>query len=146
MRELLRPTVLGLTRPSLVAVGVSCFDVGVRRNGPHSVHETQASRAAHQNAKRSEDGSRLRRRLLFTGGLECSTPVGHSATTDGTRFLSCLNTTGDVVSIMLLHPTARVVKPWNEQKNDDGAVSPSLLAPPVWSALAEEGGLAPAIS
>ena len=74
-RELPRPTVFGPTRPSLVEVGVLWFCVGACIRRGHSVHETQASRATHQNTKRSEDGSRLRRRLPFTGGSECPTPT-----------------------------------------------------------------------
>ena len=48
-------------------------------------------------------------------------PVGHSATTDDARFLSRLNTAGDVVSIVLTRLTAGVVKPRNKaEENDDG--------------------------
>jgi len=61
--ELPRPTALGPTRPSLVEVGASCFGVGTCRN-------------------RSQSGSRLRRRLPFTGGSECPAPtdstLGHN--------------------------------------------------------------------
>jgi hypothetical protein len=55
--ELPRPTALGPARPSLVEVGASCFCVGACIRRGHS-------------------GSRLRRRLPFTGGLECPTPTG----------------------------------------------------------------------
>ena len=48
-------------------------------------------------------------------------PVGHSATNDDARFLSRLNTAGDVVSIVLTRLTAGVVKPRNKvEENDDG--------------------------
>ena len=97
-------------------------------------------------------------------------PVGHSTTTDDARFLSRLNTVGDVVSIVLPRSTARVVKPRNKaEENDDGvdeslrdsfahqkspisgdAVSPpySLVLPTAVgsSTLVEGGGLAPAYS
>ena len=78
-------------------------------------------------------------------------PVGHSTTTDDARFLSRLNTAGDVVSIVLPRSTARVVKPRNKaEENDDGAVSPpySLVLPTAVgsSTLVEGGGLAPAYS
>ena len=54
--ELLRPTALGPARPSLVAVGASCFCVG-------------------PCIRRGHSGSRLRRRRPFTGGSECPTPT-----------------------------------------------------------------------
>ena len=97
-------------------------------------------------------------------------PVGHSTTTDDARFLSRLNTVGDVVSIVLPRSTARVVKLRNKaEENDDGvdeslrdsfahqksptsgdAVSPlySLVLPTAVgsSTLVEGGGLAPAYS
>jgi hypothetical protein len=47
----------GLTRPSLVEGGASCFCVGTCIRGGHS-------------------GSRLHGRLPFTGGSECPTPTG----------------------------------------------------------------------
>ena len=95
-------------------------------------------------------------------------PVGPSATTDDARFLSRLNTAGDVVSIILPRSTARVVKPWNKaEENDDGidealrvsfahqksAISGDAVSPPYSlvlqtavgsSTLVEGGGLAPA--
>jgi hypothetical protein len=55
--ELPHPTALGAARPSLVEGGASCFCVGACIRGGHS-------------------GSRLRRRLPFTGGSECPTPTG----------------------------------------------------------------------
>jgi len=78
-------------------------------------------------------------------------PVGHSTTTDDARFLSRLNTVGDVVSIVLPRSTARVVKLRNKaEENDDGAVSPpySLVLPTAVesSTLVEGGGVAPAYS
>lgn len=54
--ELLRPTGLGPTRHWLVAVGASRFCVG--------------------NSTRRHSGPRIRRRLPFTSGSECPTPVG----------------------------------------------------------------------
>jgi hypothetical protein len=55
--ELPHPTALGATRPSVVEGGASCFCVGTCIRGGHS-------------------GSRLHRRLPFTGGSECPTPTG----------------------------------------------------------------------
>jgi hypothetical protein len=61
--ELPHPTALGATRSSLVEGGASCFCVGTCIRRGHS-------------------GSRLRRRLPFTGGSECPTPtewtLGHN--------------------------------------------------------------------
>ena len=80
--ELPRLTALGPPRLSLVEVGGSRFCVGVYIRRGHSIHEPQRVSLAHQNAKRSGDGSRLRRRLVFTGGSECHTPtdrtLGHN--------------------------------------------------------------------
>ena len=59
--ELPHPTALGPGRPSLVAGGASCFRVGTCIRPGHS-------------------GSRLRRRLPFTGGSECPTPTDWTPT------------------------------------------------------------------
>jgi hypothetical protein len=59
-------------------------------------------------------------------------PVGHSATPDGARFLSRLNTAGDVVSIVLPRSTEWVVSVRNRaEEPDDDAESPrySLVLP-----------------
>ncbi len=56
LSELLRPTAFGATRPSLVEDGASCFCVGT--------------------CTRRHSGSRLRRRLPSTSGLECPAPTG----------------------------------------------------------------------
>ena len=69
-------------------------------------------------------------------------PDGHSATTDGARFLSRLNTAGDVVSIVLPHLTAGVVSVVEKmQVTRAGAVSPPYSVRFAHSV--EEGGLAP---
>jgi len=160
--ELPRPTAFGPPRLSLVEVGGSCFCVGVCIRRGHSVHETQRVSLAHQNAKRSGDGSRLRRRLPFTGGSECPTPtdwtLGYNRrcaflssferpkyfvmTKRRSRFEPRSNTVGDVVSIVLPLSTAGVVRGRERASNSRGRCIPSLLAS---STLAEEGALAPSI-
>ena len=68
--------------------GASCFCVGACIRRGHSVHETQRVSVAHQNAKRSGDGSRLRRRRF---GVSHSYWLDGAAPRADTRFLSRLN-------------------------------------------------------
>ena len=51
-------------------------------------------------------------------------PVGHSATTDDARFLSRLNTAGNVVSIVLPRSGTGVVKPQNKAEENDETLYP----------------------
>jgi hypothetical protein len=124
-RELPCPTALGATRPSLVEGGAPCFCVGTCIRRGHS-------------------GSRLRRRLPLTGGLECPTPTEWTPGHNRERALL----------VTLEHPRGRGGHRTISLDRGDskrvgervcepcGRCIPSLLAP---SALAEEGGLAPSI-
>ena len=122
--ELPRPTALGPTRPSLVAVGASCFCVGTCIRRGHS-------------------GSRLRRRFPFTGGSECPTPtastLGHNRRCTLLVAFEQRRTRGECLTTLFDRRGSKAM-PYNGSEDDDGRCIPSLLAP---SALAEEGGLAP---
>ena len=68
-------------------------------------------------------------------------PVGHSTTIGGARFLSRLNTAGDVASIVLLRSTAGVVNVVENVSANRAALYP--LPTRSLRSLLEEGGLAP---
>jgi len=123
--ELPHPTALGATRPWLVEGGASCFCVSTCIQRGHS-------------------GSRLRRRLPFTGGLECPTPTRW--TLDHNRQCALLvalehrRRCGE-------HRTTSFGRSGSKRGGERvcepcGRCIPSLLAS---STLAEEGGLAPSI-
>jgi hypothetical protein len=101
--ELPCPTALGASRPSLGEDRASCFYVGTCTRRGHS-------------------GSRLRRRRPFTSVPLL--PDGHSATTDGARFLSRVNTASDVVSIGLPYSTVWVRKAPIHVQTNYAALSP----------------------
>jgi len=129
-RELPCPTALGAPRSSLGEDRASCFHVGTCPRRGHS-------------------GSRLRRRFPFTGSSECHTPTrwdGHSATTDGARFLFRLSTVTvrDVMSIALPDSTVWVLNVRMNAQPNYAALYP--LPTPSLCSDVEEGGLAPQIS
>lgn len=122
--ELPHPTALGLTQPSLVEGGASCFCVGTCRNRPHS-------------------GSRLRRRFPFTGGSECPTPteltLGHNRRCTLFVAFEQRRKRGEHLTTLF---DCRGSKDADSHENKTcGRCIPSLLA-----SLAEEGGLAPSIT
>ena len=149
--ELPQPTALGPARPSLVAVGASCFCVGPWTRRGHS-------------------GSRLRRRSPFISSSECPAPadstLGHNRRCTllvafehrrrrGERLTTLFdrwgsNTAGCKSVKNFAAPGRRIssrsysrqykAMPDSGNEIDDGRCIPSLLAP---STLAEEGGLAP---
>ncbi len=89
--ELLRPTALGPTRPSLVEDGASCFCIGACRNGPHSAHENGVL------VRPSRTLWVLRTVPDSTGNCPLQAvrsvqllPNRHSATANDARFLSSL--------------------------------------------------------
>jgi len=184
--ELPCPTALGATRPSLVEDRVvrkseifgitrifdsrttSCFGVETCTRRGHSVDESLCDSFAHQNAKRSGDGSRLRRRLPFTGGSECPTPT--EWTLSHNRQCALLVVVRKTHRVFRDDETASPFRTTLEHcrrrgeyrttfldrksskcgghcaNNSCGRCIPSLLAPSLRSVLAEEGGLAPSIT
>ena len=105
--ELPCPTALGGTRPSLVEDRL-----------PVSVSEL----ASTEDTAVPDSAGGFPLRVVRSVPL---LPNGHSATTDGTRFLSRLNTVRDVVSIVLPRSTVWVVSVVeNLQATRAGAVSP----------------------
>ena len=122
--ELPHPTALGAARPSLVEGGASCFCVGACIQCGHS-------------------GSRLRRRLPFTGGSECPTPTGWTL---GHNRRCALLVALEHRWRRGKHRTTPFDRGGSKRGGDGGRNSCGRCIPSLLASLAEEGGLAPSIS